>query len=42
MIMLILTSLDVPELDGAVVGGGDDELGVELKAGHGRLMLIHT
>ena len=37
-----LTGLDVPELDGAVVGGGDHELGVELEAGHRRLVLVRT
>ncbi len=33
---------DVPELDGAVVRRGDDELRVELKASHGRLVLVRT
>ena len=37
-----LTGLDVPELDGAVVGGGDHELGVELEASHRRLVLVRT
>ena len=37
-----LTGLDVPELDGAVVGGGDHELGVELEAGHRGLVLVRT
>ena len=39
---LSLTGLDVPELDGAVVGRGDHELGVELEAGHRRLVLVRT
>ena len=37
-----LTGLDVPELDGAVVGGGDHELGVELEASHRGLVLVRT
>ena len=37
-----LTGLDVPEFDGAVVGGGDHELGVELEAGHRGLVLVRT
>jgi hypothetical protein len=32
----------VPELDGSVVGRGDHELGVELEASNGRLVLIWT
>ena len=35
-----LTGLDVPQFDGAIVGGGDHKLGVELEAGHRRLVLV--
>jgi hypothetical protein len=34
--------LDVPELDRAVVRGRDHELGVELQAGDGRLVLVQS
>ncbi len=37
-----LAGANVPQLDGAVVGRGDDEVAVELEARHGRLVLVWT
>ena len=38
--MIYPTSFYVPKLDGTVVAACDDKLGIELKAGHSRLVLI--
>ena len=38
----LVTCLDVPELHGAVIATCDDELGIELKASHSRLMFVRA